>query len=141
MNPTSKAKLRALLTQEEGYRQFAYQDTTGNLTIGIGHNLTANGISINAANYILDEDIDYFINKIKESVPVFDDLCEARQMVLVDMCFNLGLKGFLKFTRMLAYVCQEDYVSAAGEIEYSKAAMQTGERYKRLAQMMKAGGS
>ncbi len=139
MSPIGHQALKHLLINDEGFKQFPYMDTTGHLTIGIGRNLTANGISFQEAFNLLDNDINYFISKLKEFVPSFDSLCEERQIVLVDMCFNLGVKGFLDFHNMLAAISRQDWNEAAEAIINCKAAIQTGKRYERLSTIMKTG--
>ena len=140
MSPESRKKLRELLYQEEGYRQYPYFDTRGNETIGIGRNLKANGISLSEAYHLLDNDIDYFSERLETTLAAFKKLDETRKIVLVDMCFNLGLKGLLGFKKMLAAVQRQDWDTAAKEILASNAALQTGKRYQKLSQMMKTGG-
>lgn len=139
MSPEGHQNLKHILFEDEGFRQFPYMDTTGHLTIGIGRNLTSNGISFQEASALLDNDINYFISKLKDCVPSFDSLCESRQIVLVDMCFNLGVKGFLEFHNMLAAISRQDWSAAAEDIINCKAATQTGKRYERLSQIMKTG--
>jgi lysozyme len=137
MTPEARQKLKGLLVQHESYRQFPYTDTTGHLTIGIGRNLIDRGISINEATYMLDEDITYFMGKLNHFLPFFVNLSENRQIALVDMCFNIGVQGFLNFTQMILALESADYERAAHEMLDSKWATQVGERASRLAQIMK----
>ncbi len=137
MTPDAKQKLKSLLLNHEAYRQFLYTDTTGHLTIGIGRNLSDRGISITEALSLLEDDIVYFYSKLAHYVSCFDKLSDNRKIVLVDMCFNMGINGFLKFTDMLQALAQTDYETAAKEILDSKAAIQCPERYHQLAQIMR----
>ncbi len=139
MTPDATQKLRNLLIKHEEFKQFGYVDTTGHLTIGIGRNLSDRGISITEALYLLDDDIPYFTDKLSHYVPVFDSLCDNRKIVLVDMCFNVGLRGLLAFTEMLKALDKQDYDTAANEILNSKAAIQCGDRYRSLANIMRTG--
>jgi lysozyme len=139
MTPESRIKLRNLLTANEKYSQFPYVDTTGHITVGIGRNLTDRGISINEALQLLDDDILYFSNKLASVVTYFDSLDDNRQVVLVNMCFNLGINGFLAFRGMLSCLEKRDFEGAAAEILQSKAAEQCPDRYRQLANIMKTG--
>jgi lysozyme len=139
MTEDQSQALRQMLVEDEGYRQYPYNDTTGHLTIGIGRNLTSNGISLSEAYTLLNNDIAYFTAKLEENIPSFDELNAARKIVLVNMCFNLGLKGLLEFRAMLNAIADKDWDAASREITFSKAAVQTGHRYERLAQIMKTG--
>ena len=139
MTPEGKQKLKSLLVKSEAYKQFPYTDTTGHLTVGIGRNLTNRGISVTEALYLLGDDIFYFSGKLATYLSYFDELSENRQIVLIDMCFNLGLNGLLNFKNMINALEQHDYNAAADEILNSKAALQTGERYHILANIMRTG--
>lgn len=137
MTPEAKQKLKGLLVEHEKYRQFAYTDSTGHLTIGIGRNLTDRGINPTEAYYLLDDDIFYFNNKLNHYLPFFSELDENRQIVLIDMCFNLGVQGLLAFKQMVSALESHDYERAAREMMESKWAEQVGERATQLAAIMR----
>jgi lysozyme len=139
MTPESRQKLKTLLVKHEAYKQFPYVDTTGHLTIGIGRNLNDRGISLTEALYLLDEDALYFSHKLSNILKFWDRLNEARQIVLVDMCFNVGVQGLLGFKEMMLAIEVEDWVRAAQEMLDSKWATQVGERAFTLASIMKSG--
>ena len=63
----------------------------------------------------------------------WDNLSAVRQEVLVNLAFNLGQSRLRRFRKMVAAVLEGDYKTAAAEMLDSKAARQTGNRYKRLA--------
>lgn len=69
----------------------------------------------------------------------FKDLDLARKWVLINMCFNLGIGGLLKFTVTLYHIQQGNYASAAIEMLNSKWAEQVKNRAKRLANVVKTG--
>lgn len=139
MTPENKLKLKNLLVQHESYRQFPYVDTTNNLTVGIGRNLTDRGISTTEALYLLDEDILYFSSKLHLYLKFFDQLNEARQIALIDMCFNVGVQGLLGFKEMINALEQQDYELAAKEMLESKWSQQVGERAHNLAKIILTG--
>lgn len=139
MTPETRQKLKGLLISHESFRQFAYIDTTNHLTIGIGRNLSDRGISQAEAILLLDDDILYFTAKLDNVLPFFNDLDDNRKIVLINMCFNLGVNGFLKFQKMLDYCEQKDFLNASKEILNSEAAHQNPNRYQQLAYIMKTG--
>lgn len=139
MTPEGKQKLKTLLVQHESYKQFPYTDITGHLTVGIGRNLTDRGISTNEAFYLLDDDILYFSSKLNHFLQCFANLDENRQIALIDMCFNLGVQGFLNFKNMISALERSDYESAAKEMLDSKWAEQVGERATCLSNIIRTG--
>ena len=76
---------------------------------------------------------------VKNAFPWWWKLDDARQFVLVDMAFNMGLAGLKGFKKMLTAVEQGDYQTAAKEMLASKWAAQVGRRAAELSKIMKKG--
>ena len=64
---------------------------------------------------------------------------ERRQYALVDMAFNLGIGGLLKFKKMLSWLGVGNYTQAATECLASKYAKDTSERAVRIARLIEKG--
>lgn len=137
--PPDPDRLRAQLTLHEGRRVYPYMDTTGHLTVGVGHNLTGRGLPDTVIDLLLDEDIAGTWAILTASLPWIGQLDEVRQRVLMDMAFNLGVAGLLSFRQTLAAVQRGDFVAAARGMLDSKWARQVGPRADRLALMMATG--
>lgn len=132
--------LRMLLIGHEGYSQFPYEDSVNKkITIGFGRNLTDRGISHHEALEMLDNDINYFVDRLAHTFPFFMALDSVRKIVLIDMCFNLGLRGLLGFTNMLSALERNDYKMASVEMLASAWADQVKGRARQLAAMMLTG--
>lgn len=138
MTDDLKSKLRHLLVAHEGYSNYPYSDTFGNITIGIGYNLTARGLPDNWINQQFSDDITCFYNQLNSDYPWFKNLTENRQAVLIDMCF-MGYKNFQEFKIMLDALQDKDYELAAREMLDSKWATQVKGRATQLAQIMLEG--
>lgn len=133
--------LRAMLLRDEDLRLSPYTDTEGNLTIGVGHNLTAKPISMRAALFILDDDIEDAQADVDLQLQwVRHHLSDARQDVVDAMCFNLGISRLLTFKKALAALKAGAWETAAEEMLDSKWARQVGDRAKRLAATIVNGG-
>jgi len=120
--------VRDLITKHEGVVLHPYIDSVGKETIGVGHNLTDNGISLSTAMFILDEDIATAKNDLYDIFEDFDELPEDVQAVMIDMMFNLGYSRFSKFKRMIAAVKIKDFKVAAKEAKDSKWCKQVKSR-------------
>ena len=131
-------KAAAYIRCYEGFSRLPYKCPTGHLTIGYGHNLE-NGISAAAAEFILQEDLARAVRAVKDAFPWWWKLDDARQFVLVDMVFNMGLAGLKGFKKMLAAMEKGDYQTAAKEMLASKWAAQVGHRAAENARMMETG--
>jgi len=128
--------LREQLFRDEGVRLKPYKDRSGKLTIGVGRNLDDVGISMTEADLLLDNDITRAAAAVMAHIPFAAGLGEVRFGVLVNMAYNLGIGGLLKFTQFLADVERGDFAVAAVEMLNSKWAQQVGARAERLARQM-----
>ena len=131
--------LRQELIRDEGFRTMPYRDSRGYLTIGVGRNLDASGLSAAEVYMLLDNDIDSAIRACVSAFPWFPALDAVRQGVLVQMAFNLGIVGLKQFTQTLAAVARGDYRTAAAQMLQSRWAQQVGGRAARLAAQMETG--
>jgi len=131
-------KLKRSLTLHEDRQKFPYIDTLGNLTIGIGYNLSARGISDEWIDKQFSEDVSYFYDKLMEDFSWFKELNDDRQIVLCDMAF-MGYKKFCEFTKMLTALSDHAYAEAAWEMLNSDWAHQVKGRAQILSDAMLMG--
>lgn len=134
----SRDKLHESIRIHEGLSLKPYRDTQGHLSIGFGKNLDE-GITIQQAYDLLDSDIDIAMSELDRAVPSWTMHSEARQDVLVEMAFNLGMPRLLGFKKMWAALEAKDYDKAAKEMQDSRWADQTGHRAVTLAMRMREG--
>lgn len=128
----------AALKFDEGFRSLPYVCSAGKLTIGYGVNLNA-GISEAEADLLLRHRVQMLEEALSYAVHGYDALSRARKDVLVNMAYNLGLAGLLRFKKMLAAVELGQFSRAADEMLASRWADQVGDRAKRLAAQMRTG--
>jgi lysozyme len=141
MTPDARQRLKQMLLRDEKYEQYPYVDSTGHLTIAIGQNIspTGDGISLPAALFMVDEKISTLNDKFCHFFPWFLKLNDARQIVLLNMAFNLGFEGFLKFHEVILALQGGHVEDAAIHMLDSKWADETGDRATRLANIMRTG--
>lgn len=120
------------LMRDEGVRHKMYKDSEGIETIGVGHNLRAKAISQRAVEVILEDDVTDTIRELHEALPWLKDLSDARQGVLINMAFNLGVQGLLGFKNTLKAIQEGRWEDARKGILDSKYAKQVGPRAHRL---------
>lgn len=135
-----RQKIYAQLVSDEGVRLDAYQDTLGNLTVGVGHlctfgdNLTiGDTISEDRCEQLFNADLDRAVGECKKIIQNFNALPETAQEVLVNMCFNMGPIRLLQFHHFLEALKAGRYVIAAAEMKNSLWYKQVGARAERLA--------
>lgn len=144
--------MRRLIDQikfEEGLRLEAYTCPAGKLTIGYGHNLDASPslegqkiphrIDAAFAEVLLEIDIDKTIALLSEKWHGFQLLPPARRDACINMAFQLGVTGFMKFKKMRDAMLKCDWQKAADEALNSNWAKQTPERAQRVAGQIRTG--
>jgi lysozyme len=126
------------LIMHEGLKLRPYKCSAGKLTIGIGRNIEDRGITKEEAIYLAKNDI----QGVEQALALnhwYATLDPIRQKVIIDMAFNMGINGLLKFKKMILAIERRDFVKAADEMLDSLWAEQVGVRAKRLAEMMRNG--
>ena len=154
------SKLLDMLIRDEGMERKVYKDSLGIETIGVGRNiedrpltleelrsiglddmkdLRENGISLYGARYILRVDVSIAERELLAAQPCVAILNAPRQMVCVNMAFNLGMPRLNKFKKMWSAIEDEDYNNAAVEMLDSRWAEQVKGRATRLSDIMRTG--
>lgn len=132
--------IESLIASHEGLRLRVYLCPAGKLTIGYGRNLDERGITEEEARLLLANDItDFHAQLMGRLGGIFTRLDPVRQAVLIDMAFNLGINGLLKFKAMLTRLAAKDYAGAAEEMAASHWAAQVKGRALTLIAMTKTG--
>jgi lysozyme len=126
-----RAALMAELTQDEGRRQFAYSDSLGYLSIGIGRNISGKGLSPAEIDLLFNNDVDEFCAKMDAHISWWRKLSPAHQRCMIDMCF-MGWESFSQFVKFFAAIQAADWPTAVKEIENSKWYGQVGTRGPRV---------
>ena len=147
-------KLTDQLKRHEGYRKRMYLCTAGKETIGFGYNLKANPLHLSSleignaykngmneveAERILKLMISKCVDQLEEAIPFINKLDTVRQDCLINMCFNMGMVGLLKFKKSLLLIEAGEYSQASIELLNSKWAKDVGNRALELSTQMKSG--
>src|SRR6056300_2094546 len=148
------------LIKHEGLKLQVYKDTLGIDTIGIGRNLEDRGITkqeldeldipnihhvyeygITEADavYLATNDVQIVEEELVRAHPCVDRLDAVRQLILMDMAFNMGVPRLCKFKKMWSAIHEENFEAAGFEMMDSKWARQVGRRARILSDAMKAG--
>ena len=132
-------KMIEQLVDHEGLELLHYEDSLGIITIGVGRNLEERGISEDEAFYLLGNDIEIIWDELIKQHPIVEDLDDQRQMILLDMAFNMGVPRLGKFKKMWAAIEDGDMIEASKQALDSRWADQVGRRAERLAERLTSG--
>lgn len=130
------------LIRDEGLVRHAYQDSLGFWTIGVGRLIDkrkGGRLTEEECRYLLRNDIAEKEADLDRELSWWRTLSPNRQRALLNMCFNLGIRGLLGFKNTLAAIREGRFEDAARGMLKSRWAKQVGARATRLAELMRAG--
>ncbi len=130
-------RLRKSLHHHEGYREYPYVCTAGKITIGVGHNLTDNGLPAEVIQLLFKLDVDDCIKTCRALFGAWHDINDTRQMVLANMAFQLGYDRLGGFVKLITAVNAKDWVEATRQMLDSRWARQVPGRAQELAAIMR----
>jgi len=124
------------LMKYEGLALRVYTCPRGKPTIGYGRNLEDNGITKKEAELMLVFDISRLVMQLDKRVNFWKAQPVNIRIILLEMAYQLGVEGLLKFKKFLAALETKNYVLAKEEMFDSKWAMQTPKRVIALAKYL-----
>ena len=151
------ATASAWIEHWEGRRNQTYIDSMGHPTVGVGFNLDAAGaqaaIEALGLDYeqvragsqmltdaqidtLLSQGIDRAASDAQKPIPAFNNVPGDKQIVIVDMLFNLGLAGFSKFVQAIKAINAQDWLTASQQMQQSAWFHQVGRRAQADVDMM-----
>lgn len=132
-----REQLKKDLERDEDRVRLPYEDTVGKISIGVGHNLSDNGLPDHIIDLLLDYDIDQVEKDLDRFIPWWRERPEKVQLFLANLCFNLGLDRFRKFKTTLRLIEAKQYKAAGKAFRENKRYFsQVGQRAERLAKLL-----
>ena len=114
-----------------------YKCPAGKWTVGHGYNIEDNGLPDDIAELLLKRQLNEAKEILEDNVSFFGELSKKRQLVLIDMCFNMGWPKLRGFKKMFAALEKGDYQEAANEMIDSYWFCDVGIRAKKLVATMR----
>lgn len=139
MDKDIAAKLKSSIQRHEALKLRSYPDTRGNITIGYGRNISANGISESEADILLNNDIMNATMYLYKFVPWAIDLDDVRKAVLIELTFNIGIDKVLQFRQTLDAIKERNYLLASQQLLNSEWAKEVGNRSQDMAHALELG--
>lgn len=142
------------LEEHEGFRSRVYKCSLGFDTVGIGYCIPANplklskseikslydvGISRDKAIHYLKLVCNQIESRLIRELRWFDALDSNTKFVLINMAYQMGVDGLLKFDNTLGLIKEGKLAQASKEMLQSKWAKQTPNRAKELATILSSG--
>lgn len=150
-------ELMPQIKRHEGTEHIAYKDTKGNMTVGVGFNLERadartlisqvgadfdkvysrqQALNDQQINQLLNVNINEAMEIANSFIPNLSSHPKKVQLVVADMCFNMGPAKMSQFVKFQKRITERNYAAAALEMQNSAWYTQVGQRSKNLVQMM-----
>ena len=135
--------MRETLESDEGIVHAIYEDHMGNLTCGIGHLIVETDIEYSwpvgteiteaRVTQLYNQDVGIAIKDANWLHPDLEYLPNDAKIVIVSLCFQLGLPRYQKFRLHHAAIEARDWPEAAEQLRDSNLYHQTTNRTERHA--------
>tara|TARA_Y100000004_G_scaffold73298_1_gene82308 strand:- start:633 stop:1040 length:408 start_codon:yes stop_codon:yes gene_type:complete len=124
------------IKKHEGFKPRVYKCTEGIDTIGYGFAIKDLHLDEDIAELILMRKIQNLLERIISTFNWFEGSPNEVKSVVVNMCYQLGIRGFSKFKKTIYYLETEQYEEASKECLDSLWAKQTPNRAKELSERL-----
>lgn len=123
------------IKHHEGFRSSPYKDS-GHLSVGYGTNLSH--VTRAEAQLLLVHRLSIRLTQLNQH-QWFKRLNATRQQVILNMTYQMGYAGILKFKHMVWRLENGYYLAASNSMVDSKWYRQSGSRSKQLVKLMREG--
>ena len=132
-----KMSLIESIKKHEGYVGVVYKDSLGIDTIGYGFAIKDLELDADVCDIILERKLKALHDMIKIKFKWYGYMPQEIKDVVIEMCYQLGVGGFSKFKKTIAYLQNQQFHDASVEMLDSLWAKQTPNRAKELSNRVK----
>ena len=125
------------IKQHEGYVGVVYKDSLGIDTIGYGFAIKDLELDVDVCDIILERKLKALQDMVQVKFNWYIYMPQEIKDVVMEMCYQLGVGGFSKFKKTIAYLQNKQFKDASEEMLDSLWAKQTPNRAKELSNRVK----
>ena len=129
--------LLASIKKHEGFRDRVYDDSLGIPTIGYGFAIKDLVLDEDLAEQILLRKLEDLMLRVNKKFTWWSKSPDVIRDVVMEMTYQLGVKGFSSFRKTIAHLENKRYGKASAEMLDSKWARQTPNRALELSNIVK----
>ena len=130
-------KLIDSIKKHEGYVGIVYKDSLGIDTIGYGFAIKDLELDEDVCEIILERKLKDLRSRIDIKFDWFKYMPQEIKDIVMEMCYQLGVGGFSKFKKTIAYLQNKQWEEASVEMLDSLWAKQTPNRAKEMSNRVK----
>ena len=130
-------KLIDSIKQHEGYVGIVYKDSLGIDTIGYGFAIKDLELDEDICEIILERKLKDLQSRVDLKFNWYRYMPQEIKDIVMEMCYQLGITGFSKFKKTIAYLQNKQWNDASVEMLDSLWAKQTPNRAKEMSDRVK----
>ena len=130
-------KLIDSIKKHEGYVGIVYKDSLGIDTIGYGFAIKDLELDEDVCEIILKRKLNTLTDIVLLKFSWFKYMPQEIKDIVMEMCYQLGVGGFSKFKKTIAYLQNKQWEEASVEMLDSLWAKQTPNRAKEMSKRVK----
>ena len=124
------------IKKHEGYVGVVYKDSLGIDTIGYGFAIKDLELDADVCDIILERKLKALNDMVMIKFNWYRYMPQEIKDVVTEMCYQLGVGGFSKFKKTIAYLQNKQFHDASEEMLDSLWAKQTPNRAKELSERL-----
>ena len=125
------------IKKHEGYVGVVYKDSLGKDTIGYGFAIKDLELDADVCDIILERKLKNLKDRIDNKFNWYIYMPQEIKDIVTEMCYQLGVTGFSKFKKTIAYLQNKQWEDASVEMLDSRWAKQTPNRAKEMSDRVK----
>ena len=125
------------IKKHEGYVGVVYKDSLGIDTIGYGFAIKDLELDADVCDIILERKLKNLKDRIDNKFNWYIYMPQEIKDIVTEMCYQLGVTGFSKFKKTIAYLQNKQWEDASVEMLDSRWAKQTPNRAKEMSDRVK----
>ena len=125
------------IKQHEGYVGIVYKDSLGIDTIGYGFAIKDLELDEDICEIILERKLKDLQSRVDLKFNWYRYMPQEIKDIVMEMCYQLGITGFSKFKKTIAYLQNKQWNDASVEMLDSLWAKQTPNRAKEMSDRVK----
>lgn len=130
-------RLVANTKEHEGFESRVYLDSRGIQTVGYGFTIKDLNLPEGVSSTILRLILLQRVIDLHDRLEWFSYMPSEIQEVIVEMTYQLGISGFLKFKKTIGFLKKRNFKAASLEMLRSKWANQTPNRAVEMSNIVK----
>ena len=125
------------IKKHEAFSAMVYKDSLGIDTIGYGFAIKDLELDSDICEMILERKVKNLKDRVEIKFDWYKYMPQEIKDIVVEMCYQMGVYGFSRFKKTIAFLQNKEWEKASVEMLDSRWAQQTPNRAKKMSDKVK----